>query len=175
MVLLSPALSQAEPHLRDLEVKQNSDVLLVSVRLELDEDLARELKGGVDKKLIFYVDLFRAWYKWPDEFVLGKRVERELKCDNVKGEYVVTELTRKGPVATRFASCDELLAYALKITDVRLVDAREVEHGRYIVKVTAESHLRNIPPFITVLIPFAKDKEFEVRIKSQVMKIGGIR
>jgi len=171
LFLSSPAFSQ-ETRLTDLKVTRNSDDLYVSVRLELDQGMTRELRNGIEKKIIFYVDLFRAWYKWPDEFVLGKKVERDLKCDNVKGEYLVMELGRGVPVTKRFENCEDLMGYALSVNNVRLVDTKELEHSRYIVKVTAESRLRNLPPLIGQMFFFIKDLEFSVRTKSPDMRLG---
>jgi len=173
LLSLSPPAFSEGTHLRDLKVTRNGDDLYVSVRLDLDQEMTRELKKGIEKKVIFYVDLFRAWYKWPDEFVLGKKVERDLKCDNVKGEYLVTELNRGSSITKRFENCEDLLSYALSVNNARLVDTKEIEHSRYLVKVTAESRLRNLPPLIGQMFFFIKDIEFSVRTKSPVMKIGG--
>lgn len=172
LTLILP-LTASATRLKDLVVTQNGDDIYVSVKLELSPELEKELKSGIEKKLIFYVDLFRAWYKWPDEFVLGKKIERELKCDNVKSEFTVTtQEWSKGPVIKRFENCDELLVWALSMDSVRLVNVKEIPKGRYLVKVSAESRLRNLPPLIGQLFFFVKDVEFNVRTHSEKMKFG---
>lgn len=166
-------LTASATRLKELQVTQNGGDIYVSVQLELGPELEQELKSGIEKKLIFYVDLFRAWYKWPDEFVLGKKVERELKCDNVKGEFTVTtEEWSRTPVIKRFETCDELMAWAVTLNSVRLVNVKEIPSARYIIKVSAESRLRNLPPLIGQLFFFVKDVEFNVRTHSQTMKFG---
>ena len=38
-------------------------------------------KNGIAKEITFYIDLFRVWNMWPDEFVLGKTIVKTLRVD----------------------------------------------------------------------------------------------
>ncbi len=176
LVLAMALFLPATLHAAELSVPQvtrNGDDIYVSVNLALDDNLTAEIKKGVEKKLIFHVDLFRAWYKWPDEFVLGKKIERNIKCDDIKGEYTITSVEWGGGRKTeRFSGCDELLADALVVRNLKLVNMRGFQRGRYMVKVTAESRIRNLPPFIRQMFFFVKDVEFRVRQQSPVMRLG---
>jgi hypothetical protein len=177
--LLTVLLVHLPSRVRAAEVSQpqvvlRGDDLHVTARLVLDEPLQREIRDGVEKKLVFYLDLFRAWYKWPDEFIAGKKLERLVRCDNIKGEYAMTtEEWGRPPVQARFESCDALLAEALAVEDMKFVSMKEFEHGRYFVRVTAESRLRNLLPLFGKMFFFVKEKEFEARADSKVVRMGG--
>lgn len=170
---LPPIEAARANEVRILEVSQKGEEIFVSARLALDEGLVREIKAGVEKKLIFHVDLFRPWHGWADEFILGKKIERNIRCDNVKGEYIVegSEGGRHN-ADKRFENCDGLLGYALSIHELRLAHTGEFVRSRYYVKLTAESRLRNFPPLVGQMFFFIKDKEFSVETKSPQMRMG---
>ncbi|MDA8169375.1 MAG: DUF4390 domain-containing protein [Nitrospiraceae bacterium] len=171
--LLASPLKARATNISDLQVKLNGDDIYVSARLVMDPSLIKDLKAGIEKDLIFYVDVFRKWSSWPDEFIVGRRIERQLKCDNVKGEYMIISdeggRTRKG---VRYANCDDLIQDALAIKNVKVTSAKELIWGKYVVKVSAESRLRNLPPLLGQMFFFLKDKEFKVDMKSPVMRLG---
>ena len=34
------------------------------------------LKRGISKEITFYIDLFKVWNIWPDEFIAGRKIVR---------------------------------------------------------------------------------------------------
>ena len=54
------------------EVRVGHDEIMVDTGISLDEKILSELKSGMEKEITFYIDLFRVWRGWPDEFILGK-------------------------------------------------------------------------------------------------------
>ncbi len=72
------------------EVKVQDREIVVSTGLSLDENYLEELRNGVTKEFRFYIDLFRVWNMWPDEFILSRSFIRTLTSDPVKMEYTAT-------------------------------------------------------------------------------------
>ena len=112
------------------------------------------------------MDLFKVWKSWPDEFVLGAKFTRTLSCDPVKKEFVATSLYEYTLREKRFSDCESLLRWVLNVEDVKLASVKDVEPGKYFVKVKAEGRIRKLPPVVGYLFFFVKEKDFKIKSKS---------
>lgn len=153
------------------DIVRNGDDVIVSSALLLDKEYESDIKNGLSKEIIFYIDLFRVWEKWPDEFVLGEQLTQTLRCDPVKKEYIATSLKGTRMVEKRFSNCDDLMNWALTIKDFKLLNTAELESSEYFVRVTVESRLMKLPPFIDMLLFFVKETEFKIYKDSRPFKI----
>ncbi|MGB9715923.1 MAG: DUF4390 domain-containing protein [Thermodesulfovibrionales bacterium] len=141
----------------------------------LDEKYVKEIKNGIEKEYRFYIDLFRVWNMWPDEFVLGKLITRTVKCDPVKGEFIATSLDGNILVERRFKSFESMMKWALSINDLKLTNIKELESGIHFVRITVESKLRTLPPIIGQFFIFLSENEFVVKKDSFNFRIGSVR
>jgi len=153
------------------EVTLKNHELFVTTSLSLDENYLREIRDGMEKELIFYVDLFRVWNMWPDEFILGKSITRTLKCDPVKSEFVATSFDGNTIVEKRFKSLESMTSWALSIQDLKLTNVRELEPGTHFVKITVASKIRKLPPLIGPFIIFLSENEFKISKESPHFRI----
>lgn len=165
-----PAFGHELPR-ADAVVRDNS--LVVSTTLRLDDREVEEIKSGVSREITFYIDLFRVWRNWPDEFVLGKSFVRKLKCDQIKKEYIATSFDGFTLTEKRFQNCESLLSWAMSIESLKLTNTAELPTDNYFVRYTAESRLRRLPPIISQLLFFVPEKEFSVSRDSQPFRIIG--
>jgi hypothetical protein len=152
----------------------NSDVF-VSFSLVPGAKHIQEIKEGIDKELKLYVDLFRVWKVWPDEFVLGKFYSRRMRVDPIKKEYVATSYDGSVIIERRFRSFESMLAWTLSVKDLRLTNTRELDPGQYFVRITAESKIRSLPPVIGQFFVFISENEFKIKKDSGVFAIEGGR
>ena len=153
---------------------QNSEIY-VSFSLGLAPREVREIREGIDKELKFYIDLFRVWNVWPDEFVLGKVFTRKLKADPIKKEYVATSSDGSVIIERRFRSFESMLSWTLSVQDLKLANTRELEPGQYFVRITAESKIRKLPPVIGQFIIFLSENEFKIKKDSRLITVEGPR
>jgi hypothetical protein len=149
----------------------NSEVL-VTTALSLDDKNLTDLKNGISKEITFYVDLFRLWKSWPDEFIAGKKIIKTLRSDPIKKEYVATSLDGSVLIEKRFKSFDSMVSWALSIKNIRLADVRELQQADYFVRVTVESRLRKLPPVIGYLLFFVPENDFRVQKDSPLIPAG---
>jgi hypothetical protein len=176
LILLFLSVSASESaELKGPNVVLKADSIRVSTGVVLDPDHIDEIRKGVQWELILYIDLFRAWKYWADEFILGRSFTQTLHCDPVKEEYAATSLSRNRLVEKRFSNCDRLLDWALNIPEFRLAGMDALEPSEYFIKVTAESQLRRLPPFIDLLFFFVKQTEFSVTENSSQFPVRGGR
>ncbi|GAB4486519.1 MAG: hypothetical protein OHK006_14510 [Thermodesulfovibrionales bacterium] len=163
LLLLAAVASRAEGQtVTGPDVRLNGSDLYVTTSLNLDGRHLQQLRNGIEKELRIYIDLFRVWSVWPDEFVLGKSYVRTLKADQVKKEYVATSSDGNVMTTRRFKSFESMLEWTVSVKDLKLTNVRELEPGKYFVKVTVESKVRKLPPVFSYLFLFISENEFKV-------------
>ncbi len=154
-----------------ISVEIKEDAILVSSDLRLDEDQIEDLQNGIEKEITFYVDLFREWAVWPDEFIFGTRINRKIRSDPVKEEFSINSNGNASDDEKRFNSLASLLSEALTLKDVELSSTGHLRPGRYFVKVSAESRIRKLAPIVGYLLFFVPEMEFKVDRNSDIFMI----
>jgi len=172
--LFFPALSEGQV-IAGPEVRLANNDIYVSFSLNLTDKTLEDIRSGIDKELKIYIDLFKVWKVWPDEFVLGKTYTRTLKADPIKKEYVATSLDGNTLVERRFKSFESMITWATSVKEMKLTNMREIEPGQYFVKITIESKIRKLPPVIGYLLIFLSENEFKIVKDSGFFAIEGAR
>lgn len=170
-LLLFAVTSVPAAEISSVNVRLSNNEIYVMTTLKADAKFTEDLKDGLSKKLIFYIDLFRVWSIWPDEFVLGKKIERELRSDQIKREYVGSSILDNVHLEKRFKDLESMVEWSMNIPEIKLTNIKELESGTYFVKVTIESQIRKLPPVIGYFIIFVSEKEFSVSKNSQPFRI----
>jgi hypothetical protein len=169
-----PVISESQT-VPGIDVKLNNNELHVSFTLVLEDKNIQEIAQGIDKELKLFIDLFRVWKIWPDEFVLGKTYSRTLKADPIKKEYVATSNDGSVMIKKRFKSLESMLGWTLSVKDLKLTNTRELDPGQYFIKITAESRIRKFPPVIGYLFIFLSENEFKIEKDSAIFAIEGAK
>ncbi len=172
--ILLPVVSEAQV-ISGPEVKLINNEIYVSFALTLEDKGIQEIRQGIDKELKFYIDLFKVWKVWPDEFVLGRFYLRTLKSDPIKKEYVATSFDGSVIIERRFRSFESMFDWTLAVRDLKLTNTRELEPGQYFVRITAESRIRKLPPVIGYLFIFISENEFRITKDSAPLFIEGVK
>jgi hypothetical protein len=154
-----------------LDVIHNEQDLRVSVIMEPDDKFVKEIGEGISKSITIYMDLFRIWKLWPDEFVSGKKIVRTLQADPIKREY--TGLSTEGTIQRekRFKDLSGMIDWALTVKDYSLVSLNNLETGIYYVKITIELKTLKQPSVISYLLFFVPEKDLVVTKKSPRFEI----
>lgn len=155
------------------DARLQSNDLHVTFSLNLNEKTTDALKNGMEKEIRFYVDLFRVWKIWPDEFVLGRSFKKTIKADPVKKEFIATSNDGSVMIEKRFRSFESMLDWVVSFRDLKLTNVKELEPGRYFVRVTVESKIRQLPPVIGYFLVFVSENEFRVVKDSPQFMIEG--
>jgi len=173
-LLLSPlTASGSEIAISGPEARVVNSEIVVTTGLVLDSKNLDDLKNGISKEITFYVDLFRVWRVWPDEFIAGKKLVKTLWCDPIKKEYIATSFDGATLIEKRFKTFESMLNWTLGLKDLKLINVRELQPSEYFVKVTVISRLRKLPPVIGYLLFFVPERDFKVLKDSAVLTIGG--
>jgi len=157
------------------EVKIQGNEIYVTTSLSLDEKQLNELRNGIKKEYSFYIDIFRVWNLWPDEFVLSRSFVRSLRSDPVKMEFIATSIDGNTQTKKRFKSFDSMLKWALSFENLNLIHVRDLEPGTYFVRATVESKIRKLPPVIGYFMVFIPENEFKIKKDSPYFTVGSAR
>lgn len=157
------------------DVKQAGSDIYVSFSLGLENKGIQELREGIDKEFKFFIDLFRIWKIWPDEFVIGKTYTRTLRADPIKKEYIGTSSDGSELIERRFRSFESMLEWTLSLNNLKLTNTRELEPGQYFVRVTIESKVRKLPPLVRQFVIFVSENDFKIRKDSGPVTIEVVR
>lgn len=155
-----------------VDVKIINNEIYVSTSLLPDKKFFDDLNNGLSKEITFFIDLFRVWKIWPDEFVSGVKITRILKSDNIKQEFVLRSISGNSRTEKRFRDVDSMVEWALIIKDLKLLNVKDFDKGEYYIKITVESNIRKLPPVIGYFLFFIPEKEFSVSKKSMPFRLG---
>jgi hypothetical protein len=153
-------------------IKIQDNDIYVTTGLSLDERYFHEISNGATKEFRIYIDLFRVWELWPDEFITSKYFIKTLKCDPVKMEYTATSNDGTTLTQKRFKSLESMLKLTLSINDLKLASMRELEPGIYFIRITVESRIRKLPPVIGYFMIFLPENEFRIKKDSSSINVG---
>ncbi len=153
-------------NINNVSVIINNNELYVIASINPESRFKENIAEGISKELTFYIDLFRVWKIWPDEFVRGKTITRILKSDPIKREYYALNTEGNVTAEKRFKDIDSMISWAFNIADYKLTDLKDIESGKYFVKVTVESNIRKLPPLIGYFLFFLSEKEFSISTNS---------
>jgi len=155
----------------EINFRLANNELYVSTALRPDQKIVDELSDGLSKEFTFYIDLFRVWNIWPDEFVLGQKVITTLKINPIKREYIATRVIGNTSLKKRFNDLESMVNWAMSLPEIKLTNVKELEEGTYFIKVSAESRIRKLPPVIGYLFFFVPDKDFSISKSSRTFQI----
>ena len=160
LVCMSSSSHCAEITQLGINIQENH--VYVSTAVSLDKKHLEELKNGIKKEFSFYIDLFKLWNVWPDEFITGRLSVRTIQYDPVKTEYIATSGNGQTIIEKRFTSFESMLQWALSVHEMDITIPQDLEPGAYFIRVTVVSKIRKLPPVLKGLLIFIPENEFKI-------------
>ena len=158
-----------------LDVTVEKNIIHVSTAVSLDKKYLADLRNGIEKEVRFYVDMFKMWNVWPDEFITGKFSVRTIHYDPVKTEYIATSNDGHKLIEKRFTSFESMVQWALSIHELKIVIPQDLEPGAYFIRVIVSSKIRELPPVLKDILIFIPENEFKIKKDSPVFYIGEVQ
>jgi len=158
------------------EVMIQDNSIIVNTGLTDTKEIEPTIKSGIEKEIIFTIELFKVWKFWPDEFVVSKKILRTIKYDNLRERYFAMSYDGTAELEKDFKNFNSMKTWVFKVNNINLVNIKELEPGAYYVRVIAESRSREISPVMGFLMLFIPEIEMSLARESQVMfEFGGSR
>jgi len=154
-----------------VNVKIHDNDIYVTASVNLSSKIMDDLQKGLSKEFVFFIDLFRVWRIWPNEFVTGKRLTKILTSNPIKLEYTAVRIEGNIHTKKRFRGLNFMVEWATNLQDLKLTNIKELESGTYFVRITAESRIRRLPPVIGFFLFFVPENEFSISRDSPTFEI----
>ena len=155
-------------------VIENNDIILNSEITNVKE-LENTIKSGVKKEIVFKLELLRSWRFWPDEYIASKKITRTIKYDNLRKQYLISSSDSSKIAEKVFMDFDNFKDWIFTVKDVNLANTKELEAGKYYIRVIVE--LRNIEqlPVVGFFINFIPEVEMSLVKESEPFIVKGGR
>lgn len=154
------------------EVKIQDNDIIVSTGFSNIKEIETAIKAGIEKEIIFTIELFRVWRFWPDEFMVLKKIQRIIKYDNLRGHYMVSSYDGTSLKEKQFKDFNTLKEFTFTVKDISLANIKELEEDKYLIRVVVESKSRKLPPLIGFFMVFIPETEISMVKKSPLLTIG---
>ena len=173
-LILTSSLATAE--ILGPEIKIEGNDILVNTGLTNTAEIEAMINSGVEKEILFTIELFRLWSFWPDEFVASKKIQRIIKYDNLRGQYLISSYDGKLQIEKKFKDFDASMKnWVFTVNKIDLANTKELEPGKYYIRIVVESKSRELPPVIGLLMLFIPEVEMSFAKESQVFIVEDIR
>lgn len=129
----------------ELSIKKNLNSIEVKARIIPSKEFIEEFKSGMGKDIQILVELYRRWSIIPDEFIVGRKMQRTFISDPIKEEYIVKSLEGQILRERRFKNSMDALAWGLNIESVEFDNIKIFDPGKYYVRIIVESNIKKLP------------------------------
>ncbi len=154
------------------EIRIQNNKIIVNTGLSNLEEFETTIMSGIEKEIIFTVELLKVWNYWPDEFVVSKKIQKTIKYDNLREQFLVSSFDGNSRDRRNFKSFNAMMAWAFMVEGIELANIRELEPGSYYLRVVVESKSRELPPVIGLLMLFIPEVEMSMAKESKPFNIG---
>lgn len=167
LILFPAAALTAE--ILDPEIRIQDNNIIVNTGLTNIEKIETTIKSGIEKEIVFTIELFRVWNFWPDEFVVSKKIQRIIKYDNLRRQYLVSSYDGTSRIEKKIKDFNIMKTWAFTVNEINLANIKELETGNYYIRVVAESKSRELPRVIGLLMFFIPEVEMSLAKESQTL------
>ena len=155
-------------------VIENNDIILSSGITNVKE-LENTLKSGVKKEIIFTLELLRSWRFWPDEYIASKKITRIIKYDNLRKQYRISSGDSSKITEKVFMDLDDFKDRVFTVKDVNLANMKELEAGKYYIRVIVESRNMEQLPVVGFFMNFIPEVDMSLVKESEPFIVRGSR
>jgi hypothetical protein len=170
LLLPAPCRASSPEIVGKMDIVNNN--VMVNLFIQNLDELEYLMRSGIEKEVIFTVELLRVWKFWPDEFVVSKKIVKAIKYDNLRDHYSLSlsdGVTRKKMTLKDY---DAVKKWMFVVSNVNLANIRELVPSEYYVRIIVESRSLEQLPFLGVLTHLLPEVEMSLAKESQPFTIG---
>lgn len=163
-IVLTPlSVSGKGEHMSDVIVNQGKEDLIVSTTLlgGFSKNFEDAIKNGFEKEIIFYIEIYRKWSFWPDEFIFSKKIQRTIKYDGLKKIYFVSSYDGLYLEEKNFDDYENMKTWICKIGNIKVTHTNLLNsRATYFVRIKAASKSKKLPTIIENIFFFVATTDF---------------
>ena len=155
----------------EVEIKENN--IIVNSGINNVKEFEAAIKSGVAKEIIFNIELIRSWRFWPDEFVVSRNITRVVKFDNLRDQYHVSSHYGNSLIEKHFKDYNLMKDRIFTTGAVNLANIKELDPGKYYVRVVVESKSTEEPPVVGFVMHFIPEVDMRLVKESKSFIVRG--
>jgi hypothetical protein len=153
---------------------QDNDIIVNTGVVNVKE-LEKSLQSGIEKEVVFTVELIRVWNLWPDEFVSGKKIKKVIRYDNLRDRYWASSPNSASGEERKFRDFESMQSWLSSISPITIGNIKSLEEGRYYVRVVVESKSTEYPLMIGLFMHLIPETEMSLAKESEAFTVGAAR
>jgi len=152
----------------------NNDIV-VNIAIANAAELETTIKSGIEKEIVFTMELIREWKFWPDEFVVSKKIRKTIKYDNLRDQFRTSSFDGITRTDKKFKNYAKVRNWILSVNEINLANVRELEPARYYIRVIVESRSIDRLPVMGLLTHLVPEVDMTIARESEPFPIGETR
>ncbi len=172
MLTSTSTATPPKPVIKGPEVRIINNEIIVNTSIDYVKGLKELIDSGIEKELVFRVELIRTRRLWPDEFVVARKIRRYIGYDALRDQYYLS-WKMGGEYTTRyFDDFEEMKPLIFTVRGVDLMNIKALESGTYYVRVIVESKSRQRIRLMGLLMYLMPEVEMSLIKESPPFRIG---
>jgi len=152
----------------------NNDIV-VNIAVANATELESTIKSGIEKEIVFTMELIREWKFWPDEFVVSKKIRKTIKYDNLRDQFWTSFFDGITRTDKKFKNYGEVRNWIFSVNEINLANVRQLEPARYYIRVIVESRSIDRLPVMGLLSHLVPEVDMTIARESEPFPIGEIK
>jgi len=152
-------------------VLDDSDII-VNTGITNVKELETVIGSGIEKELIFTIELLRSWNFWPDEFISSKKMKKVIQYDNLREEYRASAVGDDVMSEYQFKDFPSMNDWLSNIGPLVIGSTKGLEKGKYYIRVVIESKSRKYPMLIGIIMHLIPEIEMSLAKESAPFTVG---
>jgi len=160
------------PVIKGPEVRIINNDIIVNIAIENVKRFKEIINSGIEKEIVFRIELIRAWRFWPDEFIVSRKIRRYIGYDTLRDKYYVSwKKGGKNYTLRYFDDFESMKQPIFTVKGINLMNLKALESGTYYVRVIVESKSRQRIRLMGILMYLMPEVEMSLIKESPTFKV----
>ncbi len=165
-VLTALSSHASTPNIIGVGMKIIDNNIIVNLSVENVAEFEATINSGIEKEIVFTVELLRVWNFWPDEFVVSKKIKKVIRYDNLREQYRASSYDGIIRTEKKFRDYTAVKNWIFSVDGINLAHIKELEPGRYYIRAIVESKSLKQLPLTGFLMHFIPEVEMSLARES---------
>lgn len=162
----APYAAAVTPRIMGPEMEIINNNIIVDLYIDNITELESHIKSGIEKEIIFTVELLRVWRFWPDEFIVSKKISKVIRYDNLREQYRASYYDGVIRSENHFKDYNSMKDWIFTADSINLANVKELEPGNYYIRIVVESKSLEQLPLLGLLMHFIPEVEMSLAKES---------
>ncbi len=165
-VLTASPGTASTPNVIGMDMKIIDNNIIVDLSVENVAEFEATINSGIEKEIVFTVELLRVWNFWPDEFVVSKKIKKVIRYDNLREQYRASSYDGIIRTEKKFSDYASVKNWIFSVHGINLAHIKELDPGRYYIRAIVESKSLKQLPLTGFLMHFIPEVEMSLARES---------